>query len=189
MTAPKLKLNINGGGGDQNVNADFGAITNTDLELAASLGDGWDQFATTFNGNVGGHAKVNVNVQGGAGFEGVNFKMNSNIAAQAQVSVTENLGVQENTAHVNYTGQLDGKLSVNLQGGDSWNWLESHFNLTPGSTGSLVAHELGGPSTDLLILMVNDAGSHLHSLDALINGAGGFNSAESTANVKVLNAH
>ena len=60
---------------------------------------------------------------------------------------------RKRTAHVNYTGQLAGKLSVALQGGSSWNWLESHFNLTPGSTGSLLAHELGGPESDLLILM------------------------------------
>ena len=131
---------------------------------------------------------MNLNVKGGAGFDGVNVKVDGNIGANAQMNVTEKLGAMEGTAHFNYTGQLAGELSVNLQGGDSWNWLESHFNLKAGSTGSLLAHELGGPSSDLLILMVNDVGSHLHSLDALINGGGGFNSAEGTANVKVQNA-
>ncbi len=104
------------------------------------------------------------------------------------MSVVADLGKQEGTAHVNYKGQLDGALSVELQGGSSWNWLESHFNLTPGSTGSLLAHELGGPSSDLLILMINNAGSHLKSLDALINGEAGLNTGEATPNVKVQNA-
>ena len=189
VSAPNLNISINGGGGgDRTVTAEFGAVTNTDLTLAAQLGSNWDHFSALFNGNITGVAKVNVNVQGGAGYDDVNVKVNGNIGAQAQVNVAAYLGVQENTAHVDYTGKLDGKLSVLLQGGASWNWLESNFNLTPGSTGSLVAHELGGPSADLLILMVNDAGSHLHSLDALINGEGGLNTAVHTPNVKVLNA-
>ncbi len=190
VTAPSLNIDLNGGGGgDRTMSVEFGAITNTDLTLAAQLGSDWDHFSTSFNGAVSGHAKVSANVLGGAGYDDVNFNVNGNIGAQAQVNVQARLGVQENTAHVNYSGQLDGKLSVNLQGGSSWNWLESHFNLAPGSTGSLVAHELGGPSADLLILMVNDAGSHLKSLNALINGEGGLNSAGSTPNVKVYNAH
>ncbi len=188
LTAPSLKLNINGGGGDQNIETDFGAITNTDLELNASLGNGWDQFTAKFNGTIGGIAKANVNVKGGAGFDGVNVQVNGNIGALAEMTVAETLGNQEGTAHVNYSGKLAGKLTVELQGGASWNWLESHFNLKAGSTGSLVAHELGGPASDLLILTISDVGSHLKSLDALINGGAGFNSAESTPNVRVLNA-
>ncbi|HVS35843.1 MAG TPA: hypothetical protein VMS17_09695, partial [Gemmataceae bacterium] len=188
VTAPSLGVSINGGGGDENVAVDFGAITNTNLQLSANLGDSWGQFNAAFNGPIGGTAKVGVNVQGGPGYQGVNVKINANIAALAQVAVTENLGSQEATTHLNYSGKLDGKLSVQLNGGTSWNWLESHFNLTPGSTGSLFAHEIGGPSADLLILTINNAGSRLKSLDALINGEGGLNSAESTGNVKVLNA-
>jgi hypothetical protein len=190
VSAPSLKVNINGGGGgDRTIETDFGAITNTDLALSAQLGSEWDHFTANFNGNLAGKAKAAVNVQGGAGFDGVNIRAVGAIGANAQMSVVEHLGQQANTSHFDYTGKLDGKLSLQVQGGDSWNWLESHFNLLPGSTGSLVAHELGGASADLLILMVNNAGSHLKSLDALINGGGGLNSAEHTSNVKVLNAH
>ena len=189
VTAPTLGISLNGGGGDRTVEADFGAITNTDLTLAAQLGSDWDHFTTSFKGAITGHAKVGVNVLGGTGFEDVNVNVNGNIGAQAQMSVNAKLGRQEATAHVNYTGQLAGNLSVALQGGSSWNWLESHFNLTPGSTGALLAQELGGPESDLLILEVNNVGSHLKSLNALINGEAGLNTAEHTSNVKVLNAH
>ena len=188
LEAPSLRLNINGGGGDQTVSAEFGAITNTDLELNAALGNGWDHLALNFRGGLSGIAKADVKVQGGRGIEGVNVQVNGNIGASAQMNVTEDLGTQNNTSHFNYTGKLSGRLAVTMQGGSSWNWLESHFNLTPGSTGSLMAHELGGPSADLLILMVNDLGSHLRSLSAVANGGGGLNSVEATPNVRVYNA-
>ena len=106
VTAPSLGINLSGGGGgDRTMEADFGAITNTDLTLAAQLGTEWDHFSTSFNGAVTGHAKVGVNVKGGAGYENVNVNVNANIAAQAQMSVVADLGKQEGTAHVNYKGQ------------------------------------------------------------------------------------
>ncbi len=65
VTAPSLGINLSGGGGgDRTMEADFGAITNTDLTLAAQLGTEWDHFSTSFNGAVTGHAKVGVNVKG-----------------------------------------------------------------------------------------------------------------------------
>ncbi len=120
VTASSLNIALNGGGGgDRTVEADFGAITNTDLTLAAQLGSDWDHFTTSFKGAISGHAKVGVNVLGGTGYEDVNVNVNGNIRAQAQMSVNAKLGKQEDTAHVSYTGQLAGNLSVELQGGSS----------------------------------------------------------------------
>ena len=188
VSAPGLKVNINGDGGDQNVTALFGPVTNTNLQVDANLGDGFDHFTALFNGDVTGRADVNVRVNGGRGIEGVVVQDHGAIAATAQVNVGLNLGSNNNTSHVDYTGKLSGKLAINVQGGPQWDWLESTINLTPGSTGSLYDHELGGAGSDLLILMIHDPGSHLKSLDALINGQAGFNTAVHTPNVRVLNA-
>ncbi len=80
VTASSLNIALNGGGGgDRTVEADFGAITNTDLTLAAQLGSDWDHFTTSFKGAISGHAKVGVNVLGGTGYEDVNVNVNGNI--------------------------------------------------------------------------------------------------------------
>ena len=188
VSAPSLKINVDGGAGNQSIGADFGAITNTQLQLAANLGNGWDHFSASFHGNLAGTAHADVNVHGGHGIEGVNVQANGNIGAAAQLSVEAYLGTSNNTAHVNYTGKLDGRLAILEQGGPSWNWLETHVNLTPGSTGSVYVRELGGPSSDLLILTINTAGSQPRSIDALLNGGTGVNTSMHTANVRAINA-
>ena len=190
VAAPSLHINIDGGGGDQNVTALFGAVTNTDLQVNANLGDGFDHFTALFNGDLTGRANVDVDVNGGRGIEGVTIQTHGAIAATAQMSVDVNLGTHNNTAHVDYSGKLSGRLAINMQGGPQWDWLESTINLTPGSTGSLFVHELGGGGADLLMLIINDKGSHLKSLNALIDGQGGRNTAVATPNIgiKVLNA-
>jgi hypothetical protein len=189
VSAPSLKILVDGGGGNQTVETDFGSITNTNLQLTASLGSGWDHFAANFNGNLAGIADAHVSVTGGVGVEGVNVEVHGNIASTAQFNADVNLpGSAGHTVHVDYTGKLSGRLSILEQGGPGWDWLESVINLTPGSTGSLYDHELGGGGADLLMMLVHDAGSHLRSLDALINGGAGLNTGVVTPNVRVLNA-
>jgi hypothetical protein len=188
VAAPNLTINIDGGVGDQNVTALFGPITNTNLQVNANLRYGFDHFTALFNGDLTGRANVDVDVNGGSGILGVNVQERGAIASTAQMAIDEYLGSNNNTSHVDYTGKLSGRLAINVQGGPQWDWLESTINLTPGSTGTLYDHELGGAGSDLLMLMVHDPGSHLRSLSALIDGQGGFNTAVRTPNVRVLNA-
>jgi hypothetical protein len=187
ITAHSLAITVNGDGGDQDVSAEFGKITNTQLHLAANLGNGWDHFAASFNGDLAGTANADVNVHGGRGIEGVNIQAHGNIQANARLSVETYLGTANNSVHVDYTGQLDGHLSVLEKGGPSWNWMESHINLTPGSNGWLYVRELGGVDSNLLDLQINAGHNHLRQLDAQINGGTGWNTSVHTSNVRVIN--
>ena len=188
VSAPSLKIDVDGGGGDQDITALFGAIANTDLDVSANLGNGWDHFSAFFNGNLTGAANVDVNVHGGRGIEGVNVQIDGNIGAAAKLGVEAFLGTQNSTLHVNYKGQLDGRLAILEQGGSSWNWMETHVDLLPGSDGSLYVRELGGADSNLLLLNINTAHSHLRSLDAVVNGGRGVNTTVHTANVRAINA-
>jgi hypothetical protein len=130
---------------------------------------------------------VNVNVQGGDGVSGINVNVGGNIAKTAKMAIATTVANNDNTIHTDYTGQLDGSLSIQDQVGSGWDWLESNINLTKNSTGSLVANLQGGSATDPLILVVSDSGSHLQKLDATISGGAGDSTIDHTSNVKVLN--
>ena len=197
ITASSLKINLNGGGGNPDILATFGEIDGTNLQLLARLGnaanhfnsrwDGGGQFYAKFAGNENGKANVNVNVQGGDGISGINVNVGGNIAKTAKMAIAATVGNNDNTIHTNYSGKLDGSLTIQDQVGSGWDWLESNINLTKGSTGSLTAHLKGGSATDPLILNVRDSGSHLQKLDATISGGKGDSTIDHTGNVKVLN--
>jgi len=197
ITASSLKINVDGGGGNPDILATFGEIDGTNLQLLARLGNtanhfnskwgGGAQFYAKFTGNKNGNANVNVNVQGGDGVSGINVNVGGNIAKNAKVAVSTTVANNDNTIHTDYTGQLDGSLTIQDQVGSGWDWLESNINLTKNSTGSLVANLHGGSATDPLILVVNDNGSHLQKLNATISGGAGDSTIDHTGNVKVLN--
>lgn len=187
VSAPSLNVQVQGGSGDDTLNATFGAVRNTNLTFGARLGDGFDHANILLAGDVTGNARVAVAVAGGAGYDGWTIQERGNIGAAAQVSLTAQGGAQSSTVHVDYTGKLDGRLSVQALGGDSFDWLESTVNLTSGSTGSLTARVVGGRGDDVLTLMVYDRGSHLRGLDALEVGGGGTNYVYHTPNVRTQN--
>ena len=108
ISAPSLGITVNGaGGGDQQVTAVFGTITNTNVQLTAHLGDNWNLFSTLLNGDLNGYAAVNVNVQGGKGNDGISVQAHDSIAATARLSVVAG-EAGYGTVHVDYTGKLAG---------------------------------------------------------------------------------
>jgi hypothetical protein len=187
VSAASLGISINGaGGGGQNVTALFGAITNTNLQLAAHLGDGWNHFTALLNGNLTGSAKADVNVVGGKGTDGISVEAKGGIAASARLSVEANGGAGDNTVHADYTGKLAGALAITEQGGTGWEWMQSTVNLAAGSTGSVVDHLIGGTGRDMLILSVQTPNSHLKSLDATISHVSRNSGVSRTSNVRVV---
>ncbi len=185
ISAPSLKINVNGGLANQDVTALFGSITNTNLQLAARLGNGLEHFTADFNGPLAGIANVGVNVQGGTLSDSINIQANSAIAASAKLSIATTVAGQSDTVHVGYAGKLAGGLSIQEKAGSGWDWLEADVKLASGSTGSLFAHEQGGSGWDFLELKVLDAGSRLRSLNASINTGFGPHAVVKTSNVRV----
>ena len=185
VSAPNLNISVNGGLANQNVTALFGSITNTDLQLAARLGNGLEHFTAQFNGPLAGNANVGVNVQGGTLSDSINVQANAAIAATARLSVQTTVAGESDTIHVGYAGKLAGGLTVQEKAGNGWDWQEADINLASGSTGSLFAHEQGGSGADLLDLTIQDVGSRLRSLSATINTGVGRHAVVSTSNVHV----
>jgi hypothetical protein len=187
VSAASLGISINGaGGGGQGVTALFGAITNTNLQLAAHLGDGWNHFTALLNGDLTGSAKADVNVVGGKGIDGISVEAKGGIAASARLSVEANGGAGDNTVHADYSGKLAGALAITEQGNTGWEWMQSTINLVSGSTGSVVDHLVGGTGRDMLILSVQTPNSHLKSLNATISHVSRSSSVSHTSNVKVV---
>jgi hypothetical protein len=184
ISAPSLSVQVQAGSGDDTLSASFGPVVNTNLSFSSNLGSGFDHSTVTLAGDVTGSAKVAVALTGGAGYNGLSVQERGTIGAAAQVSLTAKATGEASTAHVDYTGKLLGKLTVQALGGPSFDWLESTINLAAGSNGSLTAWENGGPGDDLLILRVYTSGSRLKLLDALADGGGGTDYCIHTPNVR-----
>jgi hypothetical protein len=188
ISASALTLRVQGGSGNDRLDTTFGAIKNTALDFRTNLGGGNDQVFTRLNGALTGTAKVYLQTNNGPGYDGVSVQAKANIAATASLQIDTLGGTQPDTVHVDYSGQLNGKLTIHTQGGPHFSWLESNITLNAGSTGKLEAKVNGGAGDDLLILRVFDNSHHLHSLLAQLDGGGGENEAIATHNVKVLHA-
>jgi hypothetical protein len=189
VSAPSLAIQLQTGSNSDQVDAVFGAIKNTKLTVDTTLKGFNDQYAVFLDGALTGTAQVLFNTYAGHGYNGVDINAKGNIASGAALTIDSTGGSVTNTIHANYSGQLDGKLTIHTQGGPTYSLLESVINVAAGSTGSLNAEILGGAKGDLLILEVNSK-SHLKSLTALLEGKpGGHTLGVATSNVKVVNAY
>ncbi len=186
VSAHSLSINIEGAQSADHINAVFGPVQNTHLNFATHLGTGPSQYKAALNGALTGTANVNLSVSGNVGYDGMNVQVHGNIAPTAALTISEHGGSGKDTMHADYWGKVDGHLTVNLIGGRQFDWIESTVNLAAGSTGWVSDKILGSPQDDLLILRLYDAGTHLHSHTAVIDGAGGFNAAMHTPNVQLL---
>ena len=187
VSAPSLSINVQGDQAADRVNAVFGAIQNTHLNFTTNLGTHPSQFNAALNGALTGTAAVNLSVKANGPYDGMNVQVHGNIAATAALSITERGGPGKDTFHADYWGQVNGHLTVNLTGGSQFDWMESTLRVAAGSSGWVSDKIFGSPQDDLLILRLYDAGTHLHSHTAVINGGAGYNIAMHTPNVQLLN--
>jgi hypothetical protein len=185
VSAPNLYARVNTGTGDDSVSVLFGAIKNTSIDFRTNLGNGNDHMFARFNGDLTGMAKVYFQTLGGVGFDGLDIAARANIAAAASLQIDSSGGPLMDTFHVNYQGQLNGKLAINTTGGTSLSWIQSDITVLAGSTGSLQAHLTGHGAGDMMILHVNDLSHRLRLLDAVLSG-GPSDSALATPNVKLI---
>jgi hypothetical protein len=186
VTAPHLTVRVLGGTGDDRLSATLGPVKNTTVDFRTNLGAGNDQIFERLTGALTGYARVYFQNVDGTGYDGTNFQAVSNIASTASLQVDSLGGTNPDTFHVNYSGQLNGRLTIHTTGGPKFSWIESDINIAYGSTGALDARLLGGLDSDLLILRVKDYSHHLRYLSAVMDGGGGHNVGIATPNVRVL---
>jgi hypothetical protein len=185
VSAANLSINVAGAQSADRINAVFGAIQNTHLNFATQLGTHPSQFSAALNGALAGTAAVSLSVKANAAYDNMSVQAHGNIAATAALTITERGGPGKDTFHADYWGKVDGHLTINLLGGSQFDWMESTVTLAPYSSGWVYDKALGSPGDDLLILRLYDSGSHLRSRTAVIDGAGGYNSAMHTPNVQL----
>jgi hypothetical protein len=188
VSAANLTVQVTGGKGADHLKAVFGAIHNTHVDFRSMLGVGNDQFNASFNGAITGTAKVDVLGQDGPGFDGLDIGFRSDIGAAAQVAVNVLDGVNSSTAHVDYQGRLDGRLSIHEQAGPGGDLLASDVTLDAGSKGSLSDTLHGARGDDLFVLRLHDHSGKMKSVVASITGGGGDDIAVRAGNVKVTGA-
>jgi hypothetical protein len=186
VTAPALTVRVLGGSGDDRLNATLGPVKDTAVDFRTALGNGNDQVFESLNGDLTGSARLYFQNVDGSGYDGIRFTGAGNIAPTASLQVDSLGGANPDTFHVDYSGQLDGRLAIHTTGGPRFSWIESDINLAPGSTGALDARLLGGLDLDALLLRVNSSSHHLGSLSAVMDGGGGQNLGIATPNVHVL---
>jgi hypothetical protein len=131
----------------------------------------------------------------GAGHLAVEFE-HTTVAAPVMVDMAG--GQTPSTLLFHYDGLLAGELHVRMDGGRSGDTLSSQLFLDAASTGVLDVVERGGAGNDFLMLdvyFVNPDGSligtghgRLRSFKAMLDGGGGYNLYQATANVEVRNA-
>jgi hypothetical protein len=185
VAAPALNVRLNGGAGNDTANVLFGAIANTVLNARENLGAGNDHFSASFNGPISGAARVLLQTQNGSGFDGVNVGIRAAIAATAQVEVDAFGGPRLGTTHVNYQGQLNGRLTIKEQAGPSGDLLGSDVTLTAGSHGVFRDKLQGGRGADLLVLRLKNQSSKMKSVAAAIDGGGGADAFLTQGKVQV----
>src|SRR5262245_20451169 len=120
------------------------------LDFKAKLGSGNDSFTANLNGNdLVGTANVEFDIAGNAGNDTMTFNAGTTAAgvdiasgARLKLGAAGDNGTDSIT--VAYAGKLDGKLTVQDQGGADNDTVAATVALSAGSTGSLTAAVRGG---------------------------------------------
>ena len=185
VSSSRLKIDFNGGKGDDTLTTMFGDITSSRVNFRADLGKGADTFDSTLLGNVIGDSAVRFLVNGSTGDDTIGVHAaNTNIDANARVDLDLLGGKGNDTINVDYQGVLNGKLRLNANGGPGDDTINANLTLNAGSTGELRGRVRGGPGNDTLTFNVVDNSGGTADVDASVSGGPGADTIISTPNVK-----
>src|SRR5262245_51060316 len=115
VSAPYLAVGVLSGLGKDSVKADFGAITDSYVAVAAALGGNDDSFTATF-GDLNGDADVYVGAFGGFGIDSLSVTATGKIDTDAELAVLLDGGFGNDTIDFKYEGELKGKLALAVFG-------------------------------------------------------------------------
>lgn len=192
-----LNISVDSGTGSDHVVADFGAKNGGNLNFAAWLGNGNDHASASMWGDIKNGAKVNFVLHGGADndeFSTVNLFDDIAESYSIDVDSSSLLGISmiggggDDDFSACYSGELDGKLVLKMEGGDGNDVNELGTVTTrSGSTGTVDARVLGDKGDDRLELSIFKKAGSTAAIFALMDGGEGFDTGRKTPNVQALN--
>jgi hypothetical protein len=185
VNSPRLKVDLDGGKGNDTVNATFGELTSGNVYFRANLGDGDDTFTGTLNGDVLAGAKLRVKVAGHKGND--TFTLNAagaDVAAEALLALDFDGDKGTDTFNVTYQGKVEGTLRLEAEGGKDNDTATVNLTLDTGSTGRVSAEVEGDKGDDNLTLNVNlTTATDTATVKAVLDGGKGTDTGVATDNV------
>jgi hypothetical protein len=167
-----LNIDIEGGTGNDSVEAHFGSIDNAFVTFDADLGQGNDDATVVLFGGISRRSRANFELAGDSGADRFDLNVMGRIDAEAALNAhIGNIGNADDRVLVRYKGELDGQLNLNVEKAAARYGIQSRFALDAGSTGTLNAIVSDGASSWGSSLMVTDhfGGPKVSVLDRLEN--------------------
>jgi len=181
---------INGSTGNDQVFAQLGSETNSNVQFLAHLGSGANSFDLEESGSLQ-NAIAHFDIDAGAGGNTITFNASDvSVDTTSRLNLETCTGAGNDTITTNYSGLMNGELDVSLNGGAGTNEITMNLKLDAGSTGRVHAYEYGDDGNDAMIFNVynssNPGGrSTLSLLDAVLYTGSGNDTLTTTPNVKV----
>jgi len=190
-------VTINGGAGNDHVFAQVSSFTSSNLQFYAHLGGGTNTFDMETTGTAQNpislqNSVVHFDVDTGSGGNAITFNANNvNVDLTSRLNLETCSGAGKDNVTLNYSGQLNGELHLDLEGGAGNDTMSAILTLAQGSTGRVNGLMRGGAGNDTMTFDIYDNSnpggkSTLSDLDAILNGGSGHNSLTATHNVKVI---
>jgi hypothetical protein len=187
-------VDANMGGGDDRFTATItGNVAASGMHVVVDGQNGNDILTGTLNGDLTGGARLGFLFRGGtdAGTDFMNVFLNNDvdIAAGCVLWTNMNGGAGNDNLQFRYDGELDGQLSLDIEGEADADWVRAEVTLDPGSLGRLGnatgrARVYGGDGDgDTADFLVHDNAGTLVGVDAEVGGGRGFDTVHLTSNV------
>jgi hypothetical protein len=123
--------------------------------VLVNLGSGNDNFVSFFSapGGLLNNSSLGLNVKGGAGQDTLHVRYTTDVDIRSGATLSVNLdgGEDADSIFLGYQGELDGKLTLNADGGAANDMVQADLTLDCGSTGGDLSRVRGGLNADRLI--------------------------------------
>jgi hypothetical protein len=164
----------------------LGRVQNADVSVKACLFGGDDQFGATLKGDLVGTAHVTLDAEGGAEKDKltVDAATDVDVGPDARLDVLLHGGYRnywhqdfestdQDNLSVDYHGELDGTLRLDLDGGAAGDGVSAEVALDLGSTGFLDATLKGSSGDDSMAFWLQDHSGAVTYLSAEMDGGSG----------------
>jgi hypothetical protein len=185
----EVRLDVRGRDGadtmDLNVNH---VLVNADLRVRFDGDDGDDAFHVCMGDPIESGARVSIDACGGDGddslaLDATSFGLGGDIGAGGKMTLKMNGGDGDDTILATYEGDVDGELSIQLDGDRGNDLVNAEVSASAGSNGKVKARIDGCDGNDSLTLMLFDLSAGSADVFGLIDGGRGFDVGVGTPNV------